>query len=288
MSIKFLRITIIILLAVMADQVLAQQKLSDVVAEANLEWMAGRWIGTMGEDGPDVELEWRWSPGRYAVHAEYKVGEYLASGIIMYIASRNEVVEIGTDSMGASSKGLWSTAGNGATVSYMDTKADGETEQYEVIYKKVDSETMEATMYGIGAGGQRDAQPKGIIKLKRKPTKARKATIQSEDSDNKKKVTFDPNDQQIVITAMITAQEGQEDVAEQKLIGLVPYAYSCDGCLLFNLHKKDDGIFLLYEVWRDGDAAGAFSRSEYVQHLYATGSEWAMDQPEFDFWKMAK
>ena len=222
------------------------------------------------------------------IHETLLLETALASGMIMYMASRDEVVEVGTDSMGASSKGLWNTTGSGAIVSYVDTKSSGETEQYEVIYKKVDSETMEVTMYGIGVGGQRDAQPKGVISLKRKPAKERKAAIQSQESVSKKQVAFDPDDRRVVITAIITAQEGKEDIAEQELIGLVPEAYSCDGCLLFNLHKKDDGIFLLYEVWRDGDAAGAFQKSEYVQYLYSTGSEWGSDIPEFDLWKMAQ
>ena len=77
MSIKYVRIASIVLLTVMTGQVSAQQNLSDVVADVDLGWMVDKWIGTMGEDGPEVELEWRWSTGRHAVHAEYKIGEYL-------------------------------------------------------------------------------------------------------------------------------------------------------------------------------------------------------------------
>lgn len=288
MNIKFVYVTVIVVLAAMVAPVAAQQKLGSVITDMGLDWLVDSWVGTMGEDGPDIKLEWKWGAGRHAIHAEHKIGEYLASGMIMYVVSREEVVEIGTNSMGASSKGLWNAAGGRATVSYMHTKASGETEQYEVIYKKIDSETIEATMYDVAVGGQRHAQPRGVVKLKRKSAKTEQSAIRWHDYDSAKRVAFDPNGSPVMATAVIKSQEGKEDVAQKELIDLVAYAHACDGCLLFNLHKKRDGVFMLYEVWRDMGALKAFGKSSYVQYMFSTAGEWGADAPEFIFWKTAR
>jgi len=169
MNIKSLCLLGLGLLVISTAPVAAQQSLGDLVSEYGYDWLAGKWATTT-DDGQNVELEYKWGLDRHVILVEFKMGDFKYHGMIMFVPSREEVVQMGADNQGNIWNGTWSDDYSGLAHSMESTKIDGTKEKSEMVHTKVDSNTMKIGVYGVDSYGYR-GQSVGTLNMKRQPKK---------------------------------------------------------------------------------------------------------------------
>ena len=170
MRIKSLFLLSLSLLFVSAIPAGAQSSLGDLLTEYGYEWVAGKWVATTDE-GQKVELEYKWGLDRHVVLVDFKMGDYKYHGMIMFVPSREEVIEVGADNMGGIWNCRWGDDYTGAARTGEATQRDGTKEKNEVVLSKVDNDTLKVTLYDVDSYGYRTSQAKGSLTFKRQAAK---------------------------------------------------------------------------------------------------------------------
>jgi hypothetical protein len=148
---------------------MAQTKLGDLVTESGFDWVIGKWVGQVEEQ--KVELEWKWALDKHIMLVEVKAGEYRSHSMIMYVASRDEVIEVGADNQGGTERGRWSAEGDDAVVRSEETNVYGQVEKSEGVVSKMDADTMKITLYGVDENDNRATESLWALTLKRQRAK---------------------------------------------------------------------------------------------------------------------
>jgi hypothetical protein len=170
MSIKSLFLVSLSVLFVSAVPASAQSSLGDLIVEYGYEWVAGKWVATT-DDGQTIELEYKWALDKHVVLVDFKMGDFKYHGMIMFVPSREEIVQIGADNQGGTSKGTWGDDYMGAALSLETTKLDGTIEKSEMVQSRVDNDTMKMAVYDVDSYGYRNSTAKGTLTFKRKAVK---------------------------------------------------------------------------------------------------------------------
>jgi hypothetical protein len=129
--------------------------------------MIGKWVAT-DDDGQRYELEYKWALDRCVLIVDAKIGEIKYHGIIMFVSSRQEVIQIGADNRGNTWKGDWYEDYEGAINRSEYLRPDGTAEKVEHVYIKVDNDSFKVKAYPVEAGGYRASQPAGEVTFKRR------------------------------------------------------------------------------------------------------------------------
>ena len=148
-----------------SDRATDYQKLADVVASGGYEWLMGKW--TANENNQTYELEYRPILDKHAVFVDAKIGDLKYIALITYVASRQEIVEFGADSMGRVWKGVWGQDGSDAVNKSECTRPDGVTMKLQHVYTKIDNDAFKVKLYEVGAGGSRGSEPREQVTFKR-------------------------------------------------------------------------------------------------------------------------
>jgi len=165
MSMKSISLVIAVLLAVSAVESRAQEKLGDFVAEYGYDWMLGKWAAS-GDDGRQVELEYKWILDKCAMCVNVKIGDFKYHGLIMLVPFREEIVQIGADNMGGTWNGTWTEDSEGAVNRNHRLKADRTTQTMDLVYIKVDNNSFKVKEYPVESG-YRASQARGETTFKR-------------------------------------------------------------------------------------------------------------------------
>jgi len=129
-----------------ADRSTEYQKLGDLVAQGGYEWMLGKWLAS--EADQQYGLEHTWVLDKHAALVDLKMGDFTYHGMIMYVPSRQEIIQVGADNMGGVWKGTWEQSSEGATHRVEYTGADGSSRKMEHVYSKTDNDTFQVKEYG--------------------------------------------------------------------------------------------------------------------------------------------
>jgi hypothetical protein len=148
-----------------SDRATDYQKLGDIVASGGYEWLIGKWVGT--EKDQAYELEYKPILDKHACAVDLKSGDFKYSGLIMYVASRQEIVEFGVDTMGRIWKGVWDQDGSDAVSKSECTNANGTTMKLQHVFTKIDNDTFKGKLYALAADGSRGAEPREQVTFKR-------------------------------------------------------------------------------------------------------------------------
>ena len=170
MSIRNMFLVIAVLLAVSVVPAGAQDKLGDFLAEFGYDWMIGNWSAT-SDDGGLVELEYKWILDKCAMCVNVTMGDFKYHGMIMLVPSREEIVQIGADSMGGTWNGAWTEDYEGAVNRNHRLDADGATQIMDHVYIKVDNNSFKVKQYSV-SNGSRSSQSIGELMFKRQKVKA--------------------------------------------------------------------------------------------------------------------
>jgi hypothetical protein len=145
------------------------QKLGDLVSEGGYAWLAGKWLAADTER--QYALEHSWTLDKHAMLVDLKIGDYLYHGMVMYLPSREEILQVGADNMGGVWKGAWSQGGEGAIHRIEYTGADGTTRKMEHVYAGTDRDTFQVKEYGV-ADGSRATEARRVLTFKRQKASA--------------------------------------------------------------------------------------------------------------------
>jgi hypothetical protein len=126
------------------------QTLSDLVSEGGYDWLIGRWVAT--NEGRTYELEHKAILDGCAGLVNVKIGDFQYQGLITYAPAREEIMQVGADTMGGTWKGTWEEGGEGLTHRVDVTRADGAVQKAQLVYIKVDNDTFKAKEYAIENG----------------------------------------------------------------------------------------------------------------------------------------
>ena len=163
-------LVIAVLLAVSVVPAGAQDKLGDLVAEYGYDWMIGNWAAT-GDDGGQIELEYKWILDKCAMCINLKMGDFKYHGMIMFVSSSEEIIQLGADNMGGTWNGTWADDSEGAVNRHQRLDADGTTRTMDHIYIKVDNNNFKVKQYAVDEDGSRASQTRGELNFKRQKVK---------------------------------------------------------------------------------------------------------------------
>ena len=160
--------TIVVTLAIFAAPSVAQEKLGDLVASGGYDWIIGKWVATT-DDGQKAESNFDWALGKCVVLNDLRVGDFQYQGIIMLAPGGGDAVDEGADTTGGIWKGSWSPEGDGLVRRVEHTSHEGQVRKGEIVYGKVDADTITIALYGVGENGARNTEPLSKMTYKRQP-----------------------------------------------------------------------------------------------------------------------
>jgi len=166
-SVRRMSLVIVAFLATSVIPAGAQLRLGDVVSEYGYDGIIGKWVAT-GDGGRKYEIEYKWALDKHVIIVDVKIGGFKYHGMIMFVPSRLEVVQIGADNMGRTWKGTWDESYEGPVNRSECLNSDGTTEKMEHVYVKIDSNNFRVKDYAVGADGYRLSQPRSELIFKRR------------------------------------------------------------------------------------------------------------------------
>ena len=95
------------------------------------------------------------------------MGEFKYHGMIIFVPSSEEIIQIGADNMGGKWDGTWGEDYEGAANRHKRLDAEGSTRIMEHVYIKVDNDNFKVKEYAVGSDGYRDSEPRGELNFKR-------------------------------------------------------------------------------------------------------------------------
>jgi uncharacterized protein (TIGR03067 family) len=95
------------------------------------------------------------------------MGEFKYHGMIMFVPSREEVVQIGADNMGGTWNGTWGEDYEGAVNRNEGVEPDGTKQTMDMVFIKVDNNSFKVKTYSVDSDGYRASQASGEITFKR-------------------------------------------------------------------------------------------------------------------------
>lgn len=169
MSLRSMFLVVATLLVVSAVPAGAQQNLGDLLTEYGYDWVIGKWAAE-GNSGQKVELEYKWILDKNAMCVNVKMGEFKYHGMMMFVPSREEVIQIGADNMGAMWNGTWTEDYDGVVNRNERIEPDGTTQKMDMVYTKVDNYSFKVKQYDVESDGYRASQVRSELTFKRQKT----------------------------------------------------------------------------------------------------------------------
>ena len=173
MSVKSVFVMIVALFVVSAVPVRAQENLGDLVAQYGYDWLIGKWAAVSDEG--QVELEYKWILDKCAMCVNLTMGEFKYHGLIMFVPSREEIVQLGADNMGATWSETWTEDYEGAVNRNQRLRPDGSTDAVDLVFIKIDNNSFKLKEYSVEAGGYRASQASGEAMFRRQKADTAKA-----------------------------------------------------------------------------------------------------------------
>lgn len=172
-SFRSVFLLLVAVLVLCAGQARAQQTLGDLVEEAGLNWMVGRWVTTTDE-GDKIQLIYTWQLDKHLATIQLKTPDFEYYGMIFYVPAKGQVVQVGVDDRGGSGKGLWEPDGDKAVMKIEHTGVYGETQRMGLVHSKVNAETMKMELYAVESTGGLADESWATLEFKRQRTKTTK------------------------------------------------------------------------------------------------------------------
>lgn len=166
MIVRRVLLCLAVLLAISTATAVAQESLGDLVAQGGYDWLIGRWVATT-EQGQQVVFEQKWGLDRHVILVDLQMRDFKLAGMIIFVPSREEVIQVSADNQGGTWKGTWRDEYGSAVQTTEHTRADGEVQKAEIVYTKVDADTMKVAVYGFDSNGYRTSTAWSTLTYKR-------------------------------------------------------------------------------------------------------------------------
>ncbi len=132
--------------------------LGALLAGAGYDWLIGRWQSS-DERGRLSHVEYALTLDGYAGRTDVKIGSFVYQGMVVFVPSREEVIQIGADNFGGLWKGRWTAEGNHPVNRQEYTRSDGEVRTIDHVYVKSDDGAFQVQEYSVQSGNDRAATP---------------------------------------------------------------------------------------------------------------------------------
>lgn len=166
MTVRHAFLGVVALLLISTVPVAGQEGLGELVAQGGYDWLVGKWVATTS-GGDSLVFEQKWTLDRHAIAVDFQMRDFKMSGLIVFVPSREEVLQFGADNQGGIWKGVWRDEYGSAVHGMEHTQADGEIQKAEIVHTKVDADTMKVAMYGLDSNGYRNSEPWSTLTYKR-------------------------------------------------------------------------------------------------------------------------
>ena len=163
----------IAILVICAGSTMAQQSFRELAEEYGAGWLMGQWTATT-DDGTTIQLVYKWELNGHMISVDMKMGEYASRGMIYFVPSEEEAVQVSVDNMGGRSKGTWEAQGDKLISRNERISADGEVRKSAAVYTKVDAKTIKIAIHGLDEDGWLADEPMFTMDFKRKAKKTTK------------------------------------------------------------------------------------------------------------------
>ena len=146
----------------------AQESLKSMVEEAGAGWMIGEWTGTNAQ-GQAVSLEYEWDLNGHLIELDLKLGAAAYTGMIHRDPSNGEARETGVSTDGGVTRATWRVEDGAVISERIATRPDGREIRVAVVNRRVDADTVRATVHSISADGTWSEAPIDSVTLRRVP-----------------------------------------------------------------------------------------------------------------------
>lgn len=160
-------------LSVWTSGAAAQETLGDAVQMTGCNYLIGKWAGET-PDGQKYEIEYKWALKDHVMSIHFKGFNFEYHGIILFNSQDQEVVQIGADNTGRTSKGTWMADYGRATMKSEVTGEYGEVSRMGFVYTNIDAKTMKCDLYEVNEYGELSGQPGTTLEFKRQKKQAAK------------------------------------------------------------------------------------------------------------------
>jgi hypothetical protein len=175
MTVRRAFLCLVVLLTLSTATTVAQDRLGDLVAQGGYDWLIGRWVATT-EQGQQVVFEQKWGLDRHVILVDLQMRDFKLAGMIIFVPSREEVIQVSADSQGGTWKGTWRDEYGSAVHTTEHARADGEVQKAEIVYTKVDADTMKVAVYGFDSNGYRTSTAWSTLTYQRQKDTADKTS----------------------------------------------------------------------------------------------------------------
>ncbi len=144
----------------------SQETLGDLMAQYGYDWMIGKWFASSGIDA-ETRVAYSWALDKHAVLVDVTIGDFKYHGVISFVPSSEEVIQVGADNNGGYWKGTWTEDYEGAANRHEMLRPDGTTAKMEHVYVKVDANSYKVKQYAVDDDGYRTSSPQSELTFKR-------------------------------------------------------------------------------------------------------------------------
>ncbi len=156
----------------------AQESLGSLMEQSGSEFLVGNWGGE-SPDGQKYTMEYKWALKPHVLSVHFKGFDFEYHGIIFFNSSEEQVVQIGVDSRGNNSKGVWEAEYGKAIFKSEHPDEYGEVSRIGFVYSKVDANKMKCEPYSLDEYGTLGDEPVMTLEYKRQKQPAPKKTTGS-------------------------------------------------------------------------------------------------------------
>lgn len=160
------RLVLSVLLGVMCFGARAQESLSEMVSQANAEWMLGTWQGS-SDDGNTVTIAFSWDLDKHVVVLQSKMGDVEIKGYSALDPVSREVKYVGFDNRGTVSKGGWGLEGGELTLRVESQTMERGPWKMAVVFAGEAASGLEARVHRIDDSGNLVTPARSTLKLKK-------------------------------------------------------------------------------------------------------------------------
>jgi hypothetical protein len=149
----------------------AQPGVRAALEKEGVDWVVGNWKGA-NEAGQQISLVYEWTLNGSALEIDLTLEGAEYEGIIVREPLDGKLTELGADNRGGVTRATW-RVDDGALVSERrNTSAEGQEYRMAVVSRKVDDDTVIATVHRLTESGEVSDEVRDTVKLTRQDADA--------------------------------------------------------------------------------------------------------------------
>jgi len=150
----------------LVNSIQAQDNLRDTIRAKQVDWIVGDWRGT-NDQGQPLTVEYEWELEGHMLEIDLTMGDLTYKGAILRRAADGSIVEAGGDNFGGTTQSTWEVEDGALISKRTGTGPDGQVIRVAVKNRKVDGDTVVATVHALSPGGELGEEALDTVRLTR-------------------------------------------------------------------------------------------------------------------------